>query len=80
MSWYNHFSDEKYKPIHFTEVKIGEKFRKDLFHNKRRRKDLIMIKTSDLSYKEFKSGREHKLFHSDFTVRSFDKLVSLCQK
>jgi hypothetical protein len=75
MSRYNHFADKKYETIQFSDVPVGEKFRKDLFAGKRRRRDLIMIKTSELSYKELKSGQEHKLHHPNFTVSSYDQLI-----
>jgi hypothetical protein len=74
MSRYNHFSKETYAPICFGSLNNGDKFRMDKFKGNRRRKDIIMIKLSDLSYKELKSGKEYKLYHSAFDVQSFDQL------
>jgi hypothetical protein len=68
MSRYNHFSKKEYSPICFGQLEVGEKFRNDFFTGKRRRKDIVCIKTGDLSYKELKSGRDYKVFSSAFDV------------
>jgi len=61
MSWYNHFSDYKFKRIAFSSLGIGEKFRQDFFSNGRRRVDIICIKTGELSYVEQRNKTEHLL-------------------
>lgn len=67
MSRYNHFAPEKYEPIAFSTLMVGQKFRMAKFNGKKRRY-LIMKKIGDLIYMEQKSKVEHKLFNSDITV------------
>jgi hypothetical protein len=74
MSYYNHFAFEKYLAVGFADLKVGDKFRKDLFNGKKRRRDIIMIKTGDLSYIEQRSKKEHILFTPNIYVSSFDRL------
>lgn len=50
----------------------GQKFRMAKFRNKKRRY-LIMIKTGDLTYVEFASKVEHRLFNSDITVYKYEQ-------
>lgn len=78
MAYWNHFADAKYKQIKFSEVAIGEKFRKNFFKNKRRRKDIICIKLRELEFEEQKSKKIYKiLFVSDsFIVSHFELLNS----
>ncbi len=71
MTHYNHFANQIYKQIRFSEVGIGEKFRMDKFRNGRRRLDIIMIKTGRFSYKEQKSKKEFALYGSNFDVSSY---------
>lgn len=62
MAYWNHFSTHKYKQILFASIQIGEEFREDFFKGKRRRADIICVKTGELSYIEKRSKKEHKLF------------------
>jgi hypothetical protein len=73
MAYWNHFSPKKYTSIKFMDLNIGDKFRNDFFKNKRRRADIICVKTGELTYIEQKSKKEHKyLFvNSDTDVYSF---------
>lgn len=74
MAYWNHFAEHKYQPVDFKNLSIGDKFRKDFFKKGRRRKDVICIKTGDLSFIEEKSKQEHKLHHmppTGFEVRAF---------
>jgi len=77
MSYYNHFSKNKFQPISFISLKIGEKFRNDFFKNGRRRADIICIKTSELTYIEQKSKKEHKFIFVDDKnmVSSYDHII-----
>lgn len=72
MSRYNHFSKCKYKEINFYEVAIGDKFRMDKFIGKRRRADIVMIKTGDLTCIEFKSKKEYRYATNSFTVSHYN--------
>lgn len=71
MSRYNHFGTSKYKSISFNDVKIGDRFRMDKFNGKRRRADIIMIKISETSYKEVKSGKEYNLNSTSVMVSDY---------
>jgi hypothetical protein len=74
MAYYNHFGKMKYEQLLFSQVGVSEKFRMDKFKNKRRRKDVICVKTGDLSYYELKSKKEYSLAHLDgLYVSHFDK-------
>lgn len=77
MSRWNHFAKRKYVEIKFRDLPIGSLFRTDSFVGKRRRKDIICIKTGPLSYMEKKSKKEFNLFGDGITVCSFDKLAEL---
>lgn len=68
MSRYNHFAPNKYDTVCFGEIKVGEKFRMDKFKDGKRREGIIMIKTSALSYQEFKSKKECRVMHTAFEV------------
>jgi hypothetical protein len=68
MSRYNHFAKTKYSTVSFGCIKIGEKFRLDKFKHGKRRPDVIMVKTSVLSYKEVKSRKEYSVVHAEFEV------------
>lgn len=70
MSRYNHFK-QKYHTLCFGEVAIGEKFRMDKFNGKRRRNDIVMVKTSDLSYRELISKKAYKVYSSAFDVSQY---------
>jgi hypothetical protein len=78
MAYWNHFSERKYQQIYFKSLNVGDKFRVDRFKQKRRRKDIIMIKKSDTEYYEFKSGKYYKYFSKEAAdtakVYSYDKL------
>lgn len=74
MARWNHFGKPKYRQILFSDVKVHEKFRNDLFKNKRRRSNIIMVKTGNLSYKELKSGKEHTAVSDTFIVSHFSEL------
>jgi len=77
MAYWNHFAKNKYKQIMFSSLNVGDKFRKDSFKNKRRRTDIICIKTGELSYMEERSKKEHTLFSVDkLTVSSFSELLT----
>ena len=72
MARYNHFSEHKYKQIMFSSIGIGNKFRQDFFKNRRRRADIICVKTSDLSYIEERSKTGHTLENAEnYTVSSY---------
>lgn len=77
MSRYNHFSKKDYESICFGSLKHFDKFRMDKWDGKRRRKDIIMVKLSDLSYKEFKSGKVYHLSSSAFDVYCYDKKIKI---
>ncbi len=72
MSWYNHFSEYKYKllDLKFCELPIGDSFRMDLFDLKtnRRRREILMIKTGELEYMETKSKRIHTVSRGYFEI------------
>lgn len=71
MAYWNHFGQRAYKQIMFSSLKIGEEFRKDFFKGKRRRKDIICVKTGELSFIEKKSKVEHTLhFDNGYEVSS----------
>lgn len=65
MAYYNHFTGRKYKQIRFNDVPIRGRFRSDFFNGKRRRKDIICVRTGELTYKEEKSGKERSYHHID---------------
>lgn len=73
MAYWNHFSERKYKEILFTDLKIGYKFRSDFFKDKRRRKDIICVKTGEMEYIEERSKKVHtfKLYPENYKVSSF---------
>lgn len=77
MSRYNHFSKQMYKAINFFDLKVGDKFRRDFFKNKRRRMDIICIKTEPFAYMEQRNKQEYRLSEGliGYEVRSFDVLV-----
>lgn len=82
MAYWNHFSQQKYKQIKFIDLKVGDKFRKDFFKNKKtssRRSDIICIKTSELTYAEQRSKKEHAyIFVTDETlVSSYNELAAV---
>lgn len=68
----------KYEEIGFNELSVGDKFRRDFFNKGtgRRRKDIICIKTGNLSYIEQRSQIEYKFRIECVPVRSFDKLLT----
>ena len=73
MARYNHFGLQKHKQIMFLSLEVGDKFRQDFFKNGRRRKDIICVKTGELSYIEEKSKKEHTLYSAEiYQVSSFD--------
>jgi len=76
MAYWNHFSESKYEAILFNSLKIGEKFRNNFWKGKRRRRDIICIKTGELSSIEEKSKKEHTMMFlpDNYYVQSFDKL------
>lgn len=51
MARYNHFSNEKYVALNFKDLEICDSFRLTRYEGKRRRKDILMIKTGPLSYR-----------------------------
>lgn len=73
MAYWNHFAERKYKEILFTDLKVGEKFRKDFFNGNRRRKDIICIKTGEMDFIEERSKKVHtfKLYPENYKVSSF---------
>lgn len=75
MSRWNHFHTKKYATVLFADVPVGSKFRRDAFNGKRRRKDIICIKTGELEFMEQKSKSKHKVYHDKFNVCSFDALA-----
>jgi len=68
MSRYNHFSEQIYSSINFGQLMVGDMFRMDKFNGNRRRKDVIMVKTSRFSYEELKSKKEYNTISSNFNV------------
>ena len=72
MSIYNHFADKKYPSICFGALNEGDKFRMNKWSGKRRRMDIQMIKTGDLTYMELKSKKKYSLFSSAFDVSEFN--------
>jgi len=76
MSYYNHFSKEKYKQIMFSSLNVGDKFRQDFFSKGRRRANIICIKTGELGYIEERSKKKHTLYSAEnYQVSSFDQLL-----
>ena len=75
MSRYNHFSKEKYQKVRFGSLSIGDKFRMDKRKGNIRRKDIVMVKTGDKSYKEFISKKEYTVFHSAFDVSEYSLIT-----
>lgn len=72
MARYNHFAKQKYKQIMFSSLNVGDKFRNDFFKNKRRRTDIICVKTGDLCYIEERSKKEHTLYSAEmYQVSSY---------
>ena len=72
MSRYNHFGKSKYADkVCFGSLSVGEKFRMDKFKDGKRREGIVMIKTSALSYQEFKSKKECRVMHSGFEVSCY---------
>lgn len=65
MAYWNHFKDRVYKQILFTSLEIGQEFRKNFWKGKRRRIDILCIKTGELTYIEKKSKTEHKLMTAE---------------
>ena len=61
MAYWNHFSDRKYGRIKFQTLSVGDKFRQDFWQGKRRRLDIICIKTGPDCFVEQKSKREHTI-------------------
>ena len=76
MSRYNHFVNRKYHRVCFGALGVGDKFRMNKWKGKRRRTDIIMIKTGDRSYQELKSKKEYTVITSAFDVSSFSNLIS----
>jgi len=75
MSYYNHFSQNKYKQILFSSLNIGDKFRQDFFKNRRRRTNIICIKTGELEFIEERNKQKHILFSTNlYLVSSFNEL------
>lgn len=72
MARYNHFSKCKYPSICFSEIDIGKKFRMDKHKNGRARHDIVMIKTGELNYEEFKSKHKYSLIHSRINVYKYE--------
>lgn len=71
MAYWNHFGERAYKQILFSSLNVGEEFRKDFFKGKRRRKDILCIKTGELTFIEKKSKAEHILhFDNGYEVSS----------
>lgn len=77
MAHWNHFGNLKYELVLFKGLKIGDRLRKDFFKGKRRRSNIICIKTGELEYTEQKSGKVHKLHFlpENYQVCSFDALA-----
>ncbi len=77
MARWNHFSEKKYQEVKFTDLKIGDKFRKDFHLGKRRRTDIICIKTEEHKYIERRSKTPHwfVFLNDNVLVSSFDKLA-----
>lgn len=75
MAYWNHFAEEKYKEVKWSDIPIGGKFRKDFFKGKRR-SDIICVKTGELTYYEQRSKKERSFAFVDetTTVRSYDEL------
>lgn len=80
MAYWNHFSEQKYRQIKFADIPIGDKFRKDFFKGKRRRKDIICIKTGELTYIEQRSKKARSYLHlrEKEMVSSYTKSVGCC--
>lgn len=74
MSRYNHFTPRKFQTIDFKDVKVGEKFRMDKHKGKIARRDIVMVKTGDLSYRELISKREYTLFSGILKVSHYKNL------
>lgn len=77
MAYWNHFAKRRFKEIRFQDVPVGGKFRDDFFNGNRRRKDIICIKTGELTYIEARSKKERSYIRVDenVTVSSFDQLI-----
>lgn len=71
MTRYNHFSERKYNQICFSNIQVGEKFRMNKWKGNRARRDLIMIKDSELAYHEFKSQKEYRALKPKFEVSNY---------
>lgn len=72
MSRYNHFSKKIYLDVLFSDVQIGSLFRNDFHLGGRRRKDIICVRTGELTYIEQSSKKEHTIHSVDnFTVSSY---------
>jgi hypothetical protein len=67
MAYWNHFAEEKFDPILFKEIEIGQKFRVGLFKGKRR-SVVIAEKTGMLTYVEVRSKTEHYLLSDEIRV------------
>ena len=57
--------------IHFSNIKIGDKFRKDFFNRGKTRNDVVCIKTGKTAFMEEWNKREHTYPSDDFFVTSF---------
>lgn len=68
MTRYNHFSTKKYKQIPFVDIPIGGKFRKDFHDIVRKRLDIVCVKTGEMTYKEFRSGKKRQFMHMDSSI------------
>lgn len=76
MARYNHFSTQKYKELNFHSLAIMDSFRMDKRDGNRRRKDILMIKTGPLTYREVKSKKEYTLLNTDIIVHSHYQLTT----
>lgn len=77
MSRYNHFSECKYGKILFRDLAVGDKFRMTRFIGKKRRNDLVMVKTSVNTCEEFKSKTNVTICDaSRLTVSSYNQQKS----
>lgn len=77
MARYNHFSLKKYVQISFSDLNVGDKFRND-FHDKntkRRRRDVVCVKTGYLTYEELRSREPRSFFKEDANVSSYSELI-----
>lgn len=72
MTRYNHFAPEKYPRIGFGSVGIGEKFRANKWDGKKARRNIVMVKTGELSYMELKSKKEYTAINIEFDVYSYN--------